>query len=129
MTINIEKELLVIKKDLKVLSKKVEKMIIAVGRAEIVKPKTAKAKPAKKAAPKASQKKKTVAKKPASKKAKKLTAADTVLNTIKRYKKGVDTARLVKKTGYNQKKIANIVFNLKKQGKIQSAIKGVYSKV
>jgi len=57
-----------------------------------------------------------------------VTAADTVLGIIKRSKKGVDTAALMEKTGYNQKKIANIVFKLKKQGKIKSDSKGVYVK-
>ncbi|MBW1837197.1 MAG: hypothetical protein JRI99_09670, partial [Deltaproteobacteria bacterium] len=68
-------------------------------------PKAAPAKPAKKVA----------VKKPASEKAAgEVTAADTVLGIIKRGKKGVDTAALMEKTGYNQKKIANIVFKLKK---------------
>jgi hypothetical protein len=32
------------------------------------------------------------------------------------------------KTGYNQKKVANLVFKLRKQGKIKSVVKGVYVK-
>ena len=82
------------------------------------------AKPKKKSAKKAAKKapaKKTVAKKPA-------TAADTVLGIINRSKKGVDTATLVKKTGYDKKKVANLVYKLKKQGKIKSVEKGVYLK-
>ena len=77
------------------------------------------AKPEKKAAVKAV---KPAAKKP-------LTAADTVLGVIKRSKKGVDTATLMKKTGYDRKKVANIVFKLRKQEKIKSEKKGVYLKV
>jgi len=83
------------------------------------------AKPKKKAAKKTAKKapaKKTVAKKPA-------TAADTVLGIINRSKKGVDTTTLVKKTGYDKKKVANVVCKLKKQGKIKSEEKGVYLKV
>ena len=34
----------------------------------------------------------------------------------------------MEKTGYNQKKIANLVFKLRKQGKIKSVGKGVYVK-
>ena len=56
------------------------------------------------------------------------TAADTVLAIINRSKKGVGTAALMEKTGYNQKKIANLVYKLKKQGKIKSVDKGVYLK-
>jgi len=70
--------------------------------------------------------KKSTAKKAA---AKKKTAADTVLAVISRSKKGVDSATLAKKTGYDKKKIANIVFKLKKQGNIKSVSRGVYTKV
>ena len=70
--------------------------------------------------------KKTPVKKPASKKAAPATAVDTVLAIIKRSKKGVGTAALMEKTGYDQKKISNLVFKLKKQGKIKSVGKGVY---
>jgi hypothetical protein len=119
---NLLKELQAVNKDLKVLSKKVDKMIVAVG--ELEKPKVVKKAKAVKAKPI----KKVAAKKPVAKKVTKVTAADTVLRLINRYKKGVGTATLMKKTGYNQKKIANIVFKLKKQGKITSVGMGVYIK-
>ena len=102
--------------------------------------KKAKAKPARKAAVKPKQAvakkpapKKTTAKKPAQKKAPvkkavKETAADTVLKVITGSKKGVGSAALVEKTGFDKKKIANIVFKLRKQGKIKSIDKGVYTK-
>ena len=57
-----------------------------------------------------------------------VTAADTVLAVIKRSKKGLNTAMLMEKTGYDKKKIANIVFKLKKQGVIKTGVKGVYVK-
>ena len=72
--------------------------------------------------------KKTV-KKTDQKKKKTVTAVDTVLKIINRSKKGVDTPTLMKKTGFNEKKIHNIVYKLKKQGKIKSAGRGVYVKV
>ena len=72
--------------------------------------------------------KKTPVKKAAVKKAAPATAVDTVLAIIKRSKKGVGTAALMEKTGYNQKKIANLVFKLRKQGKIKSVGKGTYVK-
>jgi hypothetical protein len=72
--------------------------------------------------------KKAAPKKAVPKKAKPATAADTVLAIINRYKKGVNNAALMEKTGYNQKKIANLVFKLRKQGKIKSVAKGVYVK-
>ena len=68
-------------------------------------------------------------KKPVAKKEKPATAADTVLGIINRSKKGVEIAALVEKTGFEPKKIHNIVYKLKKQGKIKSEEKGVYLKV
>ncbi len=56
------------------------------------------------------------------------TASETVLKVINRSKKGVNTAALIEKTGFNTKKIRNVVFRLKKQGKIKSPKKGVYAK-
>lgn len=89
-----------------------------------------KAKPARKAAakPKKTAPKKAAPKKETPKKAAKVTAADTVLAIINRSKKGVDSETLVEKTGFDKKKIANIVFKLRKQGKIKSVGKGVYTK-
>ncbi len=60
--------------------------------------------------------------------AKPTTAVDTVLNIIGRSKNGVNTASIKTKTGYDQKKVANIIYKLKKQGKIKSIEKGVYMK-
>ena len=57
------------------------------------------------------------------------TDTDKVLALIGRSKKGVSTATIMQKTGYNQKKIANIVYRLRKQKKIKSVDKGVYVKL
>jgi len=113
---NLKKDLQAVNNGLKALENKIEKMIAAVDKVE--KPKAAPAKPAKK---------KVAVKKPAVKKSPgKMTAADTVLGIIKRSKKGVGMAALMEKTGFNQKKVANIVFKLRKQGIIKSESKGVY---
>ena len=75
--------------------------------------------------------KKVKAVKKASKKKTATSATDTdqVLALIGRSKKGVSTATIMQKTGYNQKKIANIVYRLRKQKKIKSVDKGVYVKL
>ena len=71
--------------------------------------------------------KKVAAKKiAAKKKASKLTDTDKFLNIIKRSKKGVTPQTLIKKTGFDAKKIANMVFRATKMGKIKSVSKGVY---
>jgi len=72
-----------------------------------------------KAAPKAPAKQK---------KKKRATAADTVLAIINRSRKGVDTKTLMKKTGFNAKKINNNIYKLTKEGKIKSIGRGVYLK-
>ncbi len=82
----------------------------------------------KKAAPEKVVAKKLASKKAPVKKAVKVTAADTVLAIINRSKKGVDSANLAKKTGFDKKKVANIVFKLRKQGRVKSVSKGVYTK-
>ena len=156
---NLKKDLDGINKDLKTLANKVDKMIAAVGKLEKPKAKTVKAKPAKKTpvkarpvkksvakkAPvkakpvkksvakktpvKAKPVRKSVAKKTTAKKTVQLTAADTVFNCIKRFKKGVDTSKIKERTGFKDHKIHNIVYKLKNEGRIKSAGRGLYVKV
>jgi predicted Rossmann fold nucleotide-binding protein DprA/Smf involved in DNA uptake len=83
----------------------------------------AKAKPARKAP----EPKRSVAKKAARKKP--ITAAATVLKIINRSKKGVSPATISEKTGFAPKKVHNIVYKLKKEGKIRSVGRGLYLKV
>ena len=85
---------------------------------KVAKKKTVKrAKPAKKApAKKAVKRKKTT----------QVTATDKILRIIKRSKKGVDVPALKKKTGFNDKKVRNIVFRASKEGKIKKSGRGIY---
>jgi len=57
------------------------------------------------------------------------TASDAVLNIIKRQKKGIDTAGLKTKTDLDTKTIRNVIFRLKKQGKVQATTRGLYMAV
>ena len=113
---NLIKRLQSVNKDLNALSKKVDNITVAASKLET--PKTVKKKTVKKVA----------VKKPAAKKAVKLTAADTMFAVIKRSTKGVGVDELMKKTKFDQKKTYNIIYKLKKQGKIKSVEKGVYKK-
>jgi hypothetical protein len=90
--------------------------------------KSEKAKPTKASKPKAVKAKsaKKAPKTPTKKKAVEVTATDQVLNIINRLKKGVDTATLMKKTGFDEKKVRNIIFRTLKQGKIKKADRGIY---
>jgi hypothetical protein len=65
---------------------------------------------------------------PKAKAPKKASDSDMVLAIITRSKKGVDGATLRKKTGFEGRKIRDIVYRLKKQGKIKVEGKGVYLK-
>lgn len=120
----LKKDLHAVKKEINALIKKTESLLKAVDKLE--KPEAAKkpeAKPAKAKAPK-----KVPAKKAAVKKTAPVTTSDTVLEIITGSEEGVSTESLMKKTGYNQKKIANLVYKLRKQGKIKSPEKGIYVK-
>ena len=110
----LEKDLKAIGKDLKKLTQKTEKMI-----KQLEKPDKAQA--ARK--PKAKAVRKTTVKKPT-----RVSASGTVLAIVKRSRKGVDTTALKKKTGFEGRKVRDIVFRLRKQGRIKSEGKGIYVK-
>jgi Replication protein A C terminal len=140
------KELTALKKEFKTLEKKMEKLLKAAGsagqakkapKAKAVKAKPAPKAPAKKTAAKKTAAKKTAAKKTAvaktsaqkavaGKKTEPATATDEILKIIKRAKKGVDVPTLKKKTGFDDKKVRNIVFRAAKEGRIKKSGRGVY---
>jgi hypothetical protein len=111
-----KKDLMTLKKDITAVGKKLEKLIAAVEKSQTQVNKAPKAKAVKAKAKKA----------PVTKKATKVTATDQVLDIINRSKNGVNTATLMKKTGFNQKKVTNILQRTFKAGKIKRAAKGIY---
>jgi len=110
----IKKDLKAVEKDLKKLAQKTDKMIEQLQKLE-------KAQAAKK--PKAKAVKKAVAKKPT-----RVSASETVLAIVKRSRRGVDKATLIKKTGFEDRKIRDITYRLRKQRKIKKDRKGLYVK-
>ena len=58
-----------------------------------------------------------------------MTAIDVVLDAIKRSKQGTDFATIQAKTGFDEKKIRNIIFRLNKIGKINRKSRGIYTAV
>lgn len=119
MSKKLKKDLQTVKRDIKTLTKSVVRLLKETDnlvKAKIAKKKTVVKKAAKKVAKKARGK------------AQKASAIDTVFSYIKLSKKGVNTATLMKKSGFDQKKIYNIIFKLKSQKKIKSDKKGVYVK-
>ncbi|MBW1782230.1 MAG: hypothetical protein JRL30_16015 [Deltaproteobacteria bacterium] len=55
-------------------------------------------------------------------------ASDMVYATICRAKGPVEIDRLAKRTGFEKKKLYNVLYRLKKQGRIETVGKGVYRK-
>jgi hypothetical protein len=93
----------------------------AVKKAAVKKAAVKKAPAKKAAAPKAAAPK-AVAKK----KATQVTATDKILQIVKRSKKGVDVPTLKEKSGFDDKKVRNIVFRAAKEGKIKKSGRGIY---
>ena len=118
----LNKDLRAVTRELKALTRKTEQMAKKVDKLE-------KAQAAGKRKPKAkakTTKKASAKKKGAVKKTAALTATDQAVKIIKRSKKGVDVPTLKKKTGFEDKKIRNILNRASKQGKIKRAGRGIY---
>ena len=123
----LKKDLQAVKRDIKALEKNLEKLLKAyepMPKAKKVTKKKAvkKAKTVKKAPTKKAPAKKAIARK----KVPQATATDKILRIIKRSKKGVDVLTLKEKTGFDDKKVRNIIFRASKEGKIKKSGRGIY---
>jgi hypothetical protein len=119
----LKRDLQAVKKDIKALEKKMEKLLSDYGKSQ--KPKAASK--AKRKAVKAKTKRAVAVKKATPrKKAAKATATEQILKIIKRSRKGVDVPTLKTKTGFEDKKVRNIIFRASKEGKIKKAGRGIY---
>ncbi|MBU1170631.1 MAG: hypothetical protein KKD44_13805 [Proteobacteria bacterium] len=56
-----------------------------------------------------------------------LTASGAVLKVIRNSRQGADFARIQSKTGFEDKKLRNIIFRLNKIGKIERKTRGIYT--
>ena len=122
MTI-LEKDLRAVQRDIKALERKMENLLKAFD-----KDKKTKAKPAaKKAVTKVVRTKRAPVKKAvAERKGVKVTATEQVLKIIRRSKKGVKVSSIKTGTGFDDKKIRNIIFRTTKEGKIKKVGRGIY---
>ena len=121
------KTLKAIAESLKALSKEINSIATQVGKA--TKPqakKTAKVKPVIKAA-RAKAPKKSTPKIPAPSSKGNVSNVDKVFEAIKNADGGINNASIIEKTGLAQKQVANVVFKLKKQGKIKTVGRGVFT--
>jgi hypothetical protein len=136
----LRRSLNAISKNLKELTTRTNKLVKALDKLEKAHAKAGKTKKkvAKKAGIKRAVSKKavvrrTAVKKPAkgkvaAKKSKSVSATETVLKIVNRSRKGIDTATIQKKTGYNTRKIWDIVHRAYKEGKINKVGRGTYVK-
>ena len=125
MTI-LRKDLSSLRKEFKAVEKKMEMLLKAVEKSGKA-PKAATTKAVTRKTVKAIATKKAPVKKAAEKKATpQATATDQILRIIKRFKKGVDVPTLKEKTGFDDKKVRNIVFRASKEGKIKKSGRGIY---
>ena len=120
----LKKDLQAVKRDIKALEKKMEKLLKAHGKPQ--KPKTAKK--AKRKTVKVKTKRAVAVKKatPRKKTVKRTTSTDQILKIIRRSRKGVNVPALKSKTGFEDKKVRNIIFRASKEGKIKKVGRGIY---
>ena len=115
---SMKQNLQVISKELKALAKKTEVLMKELTKLEKSQPATKpKTKAVKARVPKRA---------PAKKKPAQPTATDQVLKIIRRSKKGVNASTLMTKTGFDLKKVRNILARAYKMGKIKRVEKGIY---
>ena len=114
-------DLQAVKRDIKALEKKLEKLLKAYEKpqrpkaARKVKRRTVKSKT------------RAVAKKTTRRKrAPQMTATEQILKIVRRSRKGVDVPTLKAKTGFQDKKVRNIIFRASKEGKIKKVGRGIY---
>ena len=65
-------------------------------------------------------------KRPASRVKPQVTDSDKVLKVLRQYRAGADVGTLKARTGFEDKKIRNIIFKLNKKGKVKRTSRGVY---
>ena len=117
----LKKDLLSLRKEFKAVVKQMEMLLKTVEKSNKA-PKAA----AKKAVIAKVNQKAPVKKMAVQKKTPQTTATDQILGIIKRFKKGVDVPTLKIKTGFDDKKVRNIVFRAGKEGKIKKSGRGIY---
>ena len=120
---DIQKELQSVVKSIQQLADSLGNMATAVEK--LVQPDSPKA-PKVKRAP---TRKKVVVKDGVVEKIKRIPASQIVYDIIQKSPQGIDTAGLMKATKFDQRKIHNITFRLKKLGRITTGERGVYKKL
>ena len=103
----IQKELTKISKDLEKMSRRIQKLTSSISKG------------------KGREKKASMPNPVVTRKGKK-SGTQTVLAMIGKSKTGIAAGTLIKKTGFEDKKIRNIIFKAQKEGKIERVGRGIY---
>jgi len=125
----VKAQLKVLSKNLVSLSKQVDKISKQVDKMQPATKTTAKRKPAAKRTTAAAPKrvvKRTRAAATTTRAARGSTVLDSVLNAIKRSKRGVSIEQLKAKTGLNPRQLSNALYKLSKKGTIVAKSRGLY---
>lgn len=123
LVIDIQKELQSVVKGIQQIADSLANIVIAVGK--FAQPDSSTATKVKRAP----TRKKVVVTDGVVEKIKRIPASQIVYDIIQKSAKGIDTAGLMKATKFDQRKIHNITFRLKKLGRITTGERGIYKKV
>jgi hypothetical protein len=119
----VKKQLRDVIKGLKVLTQKTEKIEMELGKASAG---TILAAAQRRAAVRATGVKRRSPRGAVARRGRGITATDAVYEIIKRGRKGVTTTQIKRETGFDDKKIWNVINRLKTLRKIKSARRGIY---
>jgi hypothetical protein len=119
----VKKELKAVIKGLKILAQKTEKIEMELSK---VSAETVLAAARRRAAMRARGAKRRSPQRVVARRGRGMTATDAVYAIIKRGGKGVTTTQIKRKTGFDDKKIWNVINRLKTLKKIKSARRGIY---
>ncbi|WP_319410207.1 hypothetical protein [uncultured Desulfosarcina sp.] len=119
---DIQNELQSVVKSIQQITDSLANIVTAIGKFD--QPDSSKARKVKRAP----TRKKVVVRDGAVEKIKRIPASQIVYDIIQKSAKGIDTAELMKATKFDQRKIHNITFRLKKRGLITTGERGVYKK-
>ena len=118
-----------IQKELDSVVKSIQQLTDSVGNIAIAIEKLVQTDSPKEKVKRAPVRKKVVVKNGIVEKIKRVPATQIVYDLIQKSAQGMETAALMKATGFNQRKIHNITFRLKNQGRIKSGGRGMYKKM
>jgi predicted transcriptional regulator of viral defense system len=119
----LKRDLQAVKKDIKALEKKMEKLLNAYEKPQKAKAAT---KTKRKLVKTKGRRGAAVKRVATRKKGMKMTATQQILSVVRRSRKGVDVPTLKIKTGFEDKKVRNIIFRASKEGKIKKVGRGIY---